>query len=293
MSSFSATIDNNIGSDAEYRAWCQSFEAALLASGFLEVAPDTGQLDMTTMTTPVANTYGGYRIYRAKDSVAAQWPYYIKLEYGLAAGAIAGVMVRRTLGTFSNGAGTLTGPSSSTSVIVGPTATGAGSQLVVGAGGTHSAWVYLLDSTVSTHQSFFMVGRLLDRNDGSAPDPLLFELWTPTLTQTIGTFNYCEGNYSGWLQPGSGLRTIFPLVADAIHNGSSGGNSQVYEGLIYRNGRARALPFVVGRPADLPWTTPGASAFGLNIWGDFHTFLPIPQAAVDGAIVERLAVLWE
>ena len=98
-----AALDTNLGSDAEYQAYIQAVEAAILASGFMEVAPDTGQINPLTVVRPSISTYSGYRIYRAKDSLAATKPLYAKVEYGLGT-ATDRAVIRRTMGTGSNGA---------------------------------------------------------------------------------------------------------------------------------------------------------------------------------------------
>ena len=112
MSAYQATISNVIDTNAKFQAYVQSIEAAFLASGFLEVAPDTGQINPATVVTPSLNAFAGYRIYRAKDALAATKPLYVKLEFGIA-GVAGRPKVQRTTGIGSNGAGTLTGISGS------------------------------------------------------------------------------------------------------------------------------------------------------------------------------------
>lgn len=281
-------IDNVFGSDAEFRAFCQAYEAALLASGFLEVAPDTGQLDLTTMVRPAANSFlAGFRMYRAKDSLSATRPMYIKLEFGLATGTIAGPMVRRTTATGSNGTGTLTGPTLPASIVVSPASIGSGSSALYGGGGPHSAFVYFLDPGNTSHQSLWVTGRLLDQDDGSSTDALLWDAFTAAGTAAINAMSYNDGG-SSWI--GGSFGSVFPAVAEALHTGGNISNSLVFQGMVYRNANTLVFPFLTGKTAELPFTNPDDSKFALNIWGGSHTFLPIPQLAV-GA--QRFAFLWE
>lgn len=95
--------------DATFRAWGSHFSAQILAAGFVK-APDTGQIDWTTVTTPAgANASQGYEIWRFDDPLQATAPIYFKVEYGSAAAATTPATYW-TFGTGSNGSGTLTGP---------------------------------------------------------------------------------------------------------------------------------------------------------------------------------------
>lgn len=99
-------------SDATFRAWGAALSAAIVAGGavFGKLVPttDTGQINWTTVTRPGTNTVAGYEIYKFADTNAGTAPVYIKLEYGT--GTTAAVpQIWVTVGTGSNGSGTLTG----------------------------------------------------------------------------------------------------------------------------------------------------------------------------------------
>lgn len=94
--------------DAEFRLLCQFISNNLQSGGVTKTA-DTGQVDTATVTRPGStNTVAGYEIRTFTDTLQATVPIFIKLEYGT--GATTGQFgVSISVGTGSNGSGTLTG----------------------------------------------------------------------------------------------------------------------------------------------------------------------------------------
>lgn len=107
-SSWSSAIDHS--SDATFRAWGSDISTHLAAIGLVQTA-DTGQINWTTATRPGVNTVAGYEIWRFNDSLQGSAPIFFKLEYGTDSLATR-PMVFITVGTGSNGSGTITGTSS-------------------------------------------------------------------------------------------------------------------------------------------------------------------------------------
>lgn len=103
---YTAVIDHT--SDAGFRAWGAALSANLAAAGLVQTA-DSGQINWSTVTRPSTSTAGGYEIWRFADS-----SLYLKIEYGTGSGANTpnGWI---TVGTGSNGSGTITGQSSTRS----------------------------------------------------------------------------------------------------------------------------------------------------------------------------------
>lgn len=87
---------------AGYRAWGSEFNTKLALVGMVQTA-DTGQINWTTTTLPIANTINGYEIWRLSSS-----NLYFKLSYGTGNATNAPV-IQMQVGTGSNGSGTLTG----------------------------------------------------------------------------------------------------------------------------------------------------------------------------------------
>lgn len=96
------------GTDAEFRAWASAIDARFAAFGWVRTA-DTGQIDFATVLTPTAADQSrGYSIFRMNDALQATTPCFVKIEYG-SAGTAALPAIWTTIGTGTNGAGTLTG----------------------------------------------------------------------------------------------------------------------------------------------------------------------------------------
>ncbi len=97
-------------SDALFRLWGKGLSDAMELVGFTKTA-DTGQIDWTTVAAPVAgSTYQGYEIRQFTDAIQSTVPILVKLEYGsnTTTGGV-GVCIRITVGSASDGGGTLTG----------------------------------------------------------------------------------------------------------------------------------------------------------------------------------------
>lgn len=104
MTTWTTTSTGSHNNVAEFRAWAQEVEAALVAIG-LVVTGDTGQVDLTTMALPAGLVYAGYRIYKTNDGLV---DLYVKLRYGTGGSSTSG-RVEIQVATGTNGAGTLTG----------------------------------------------------------------------------------------------------------------------------------------------------------------------------------------
>lgn len=98
-----------------WKAICQDIHTQLLASG-LDAAADTGQLDITAVgSLPATATFAGFKMYQFDDGVAL--PIFIKLEFGVGVTGLSNVVsavnktirIRVTIGTTTNGSGTVTG----------------------------------------------------------------------------------------------------------------------------------------------------------------------------------------
>jgi hypothetical protein len=90
-------------SDAEFRADALAIHNALKATGGLVQTSDTGQTDFTANT----RASGGYTVYRFNDPDQTSYPLYLRIDWTPAATSRPGFSF--TLGTGSNGSGTITG----------------------------------------------------------------------------------------------------------------------------------------------------------------------------------------
>lgn len=110
MSTRIEIVTHNSG-DAPFRAQCTAIHNALVAFGWVQTS-DTGQMNPATVTRPATTTIAGYLIYRMADALQATAPFFLKVRVG------TGIYTTATnfyfsIGTATDGAGTLTGNYSS------------------------------------------------------------------------------------------------------------------------------------------------------------------------------------
>lgn len=96
-----------LSNDADFQAWVTALHNAINGLGLVQTA-DTGQINPATVTRPGTSTFAGYEIWRFDDSLQSTKPVFLKLEYGIATVADRPALAI-TVGTGSNGSGTLTG----------------------------------------------------------------------------------------------------------------------------------------------------------------------------------------
>lgn len=101
---FTTVIDHT--STAGFRAWGSELSTQLAAVGLVQTA-DTGQINWATVTYTTSNGVAqGYEIWRFVDSTL-----FLKIEYGTGPSGAGFPGLWITVGTGSNGTGTLTGAS--------------------------------------------------------------------------------------------------------------------------------------------------------------------------------------
>lgn len=102
--------------DAEFRTWLAEFSGMLTAAGWPKSA-DTGQINTGSATLPSTNTYGGFEIRYLNDSLHATKPLYCKIEYGTLS-STGRPAIRLSCASATNGAGTLSGTTYLTAVVI-------------------------------------------------------------------------------------------------------------------------------------------------------------------------------
>src|SRR4051812_31701754 len=107
MTVISQQIRPNPADDAQFRDCVQKIRDGITGLGWVRTA-DTGQIDPTTVVKPALTTVAGYDIFRLDDALQATAPFFLKIEYGIGSNT-NNFAWWITIGTASNGAGTLTG----------------------------------------------------------------------------------------------------------------------------------------------------------------------------------------
>ncbi len=106
---FSNALQCTNSTAALFRAWVQFIDDTLLVAGTWVNTADTGQMTIASAAAPVgANSKIGYRVYKMGDALQATAPCFMRLDYGSGSATnTPGIWI--TIGTGSNGSGTITG----------------------------------------------------------------------------------------------------------------------------------------------------------------------------------------
>ena len=87
--------------NADFQAWCQALEAAILAVGLVQV-PQTGEANLATITRPTAlGQLIGWRCYAFNDALQATAPVYIKVFFGSSQSAPSALTSGNSYGLFN------------------------------------------------------------------------------------------------------------------------------------------------------------------------------------------------
>jgi hypothetical protein len=112
MATATATVVCDNSTLANFKSWAQAISSAFSTLGWTQTA-DTGQVNWSTIASVPSSTYV-YEIWEAADSASSTTPIFVKFEYGFSSASVA---FRVTVGSGSNGSGTITGS------VIGPWAT--------------------------------------------------------------------------------------------------------------------------------------------------------------------------
>jgi len=111
--------------DAAFRVWVAEVIAQLIAVGLTQTA-DTGQINTSTVTRASVNTSAGYAIFRFNDTAQSTAPIFIRIDFGSGPSVNTNPLMQLTVGSTTNGAGTIGGIVSGPRAItcgVGPSST--------------------------------------------------------------------------------------------------------------------------------------------------------------------------
>ena len=95
---------NDSSTLANFVSWAQPISAFFATCGWQQ-SSDTGQVNWGTLTTIPGNGAYVYEVWQPNDALPA---YFLKVEYGNYSGSTNSPTVRLTLGTTTNGSGTIT-----------------------------------------------------------------------------------------------------------------------------------------------------------------------------------------
>jgi hypothetical protein len=256
------TLINICGTDALYRTWGTAWNAKFVSMGLVQTA-DTGQINWTTITFPtVINTANGYEIWRFNDTLQSTAPVFLKIEYG--AGGVAGhVSVWITLGSGSNGTGTLTGIPSTRQQI---TCTGVATPVTHYWSGDTNRFTIAVVGTTAATSMFLGVERTVDATGALTSEGCLM-IMRSTSVWVQQAWNQVTGPYTAtWEQS---LGVLGPAVAPF---GVFGSQLAVYP--VFHNKGVFLTPglnIYVYENA----TAAAGSTISFTTYGATHTYMPL------------------
>lgn len=283
MSTFGPTNTINLlTNDADFQAWVTAVHNAIAALGGVVQTADTGQINPATVTRPGTNTSAGYEIWRFNDALQAIAPFFIKLEYGIG-GTATHPSMWLTVGTGTDGAGTLTGNVSTRTQIGSGTPTGSEQLALTGDAGRLS----IFHRRSVTGGVFLHVERPRDENGAVVSDGCIVALWTTS--PGVGYQFVPSPSRTGISVPA--VQTSAPCVSFTGGTSNDGTNVAVSQHHVFF-GKQRFLNIVTVNASDLT----SLSTASVSVLGVTRTYLPLGIAGSgwnSGASSGKPAILFE
>jgi hypothetical protein len=178
MATSTSNLPAYFNNAADFQTWCAGIIAALTTGGgSLTQTTDTGQINTGTVAAPsVSQTASGYAIFKFNDALQATSPVFIKMEFG-SAYTVTTPSMWVTIGTGTNGAGTLTGATTTRQMFASTSAKSAGVTLPTYVQGDGGGFVIAsaYDSTAPGPMMFCAVDRTCD-GTGAATSDGIFQI---------------------------------------------------------------------------------------------------------------------
>lgn len=140
MATASALVDvSSFTTTAKLNAWALALSTAVKAVGLTQTT-DTGQVTWGSVAHPgTTNTKVGYEVYSFNDSSQSANPIFFRIDYGTGASTSgANPNTWLTVGTGSNGSGTITGTAAGMAVTAANTTTTASTNTAMTVGACYS-----------------------------------------------------------------------------------------------------------------------------------------------------------
>lgn len=283
----SGNIKDNFTTDAEFRLLATLVHDHFVAAGLVQTA-DSGQINLASVVKPAAiTTVAGYEVWRFDDTLAGSFPIYFKIEYASNGTSANNAAFWITVGTGSDGAGTITSTALANAGTVqarkqiSVATTGAASGIVLpcyfdymsdGTGFTLAMWP---SATSALGGMGFGIERIRDYDGSATSDG--FNMFYFAQTTTTGTAGFDGRMFlAGSLQPTvqislwpSPQLTLAPLNTSAVM-GTTLYPWPVFTGVLPRLGGPSQLFFGLGRNDLATGVT-----FTLPHYGTSHTWVSL------------------
>lgn len=294
MATASWTSPVSSATDSDFQAWASELYQHLTATGLAQ-ASDTGQLAYPVVVSRpgVNNTAAGYWIFYLNDSLHGSAPIYIKIEPGRGGGAtIPNAWI--TIGTSTDGAGTITGVLSSRYSFTGNTTAGVTVRQSYACGVAGFQGLDWKQGAGTQGAGAFYLARTVDATGAPTGIGCLLLIGGITNQSTIVSITFSTGTVQEYTTPSLG--------ASAIPGGATslilpGGDVQAF--LVF--GAANRVFPVVGVCTTLAVDITANNTFSVALVGvtsrtykagaynGFNSLLPSNIAAAAAGI----AMLWE
>lgn len=277
-------------SDATFRVWIAEVITAMFTLVGLTQTADTGQINTATVTRPgTANTVAGYVIGRFNDTLQSTVPIFFKLEFGTGGTATTSPNMWLTVGTGSNGSGTITGTTTTRNTIVGGVAASNVTTYI-------SRWCYNTSDGIVAFA--WKIGATAADLGGFALGRTCDNTSAPT---NQGYLLFIQG--AGVVTPGGspGISVMYNFVSTLLTTGSPFINSNLNWNpfanttTIVGGATVYVLPFFYYDAAGPSWMafmgtgfasefTSGTSVSLAMVGSTAHTFMPVPGLWVSTSI---------
>lgn len=207
-----ASADIRINDNTRFRAWVQFVSDSLTSIGWAKTA-DSGQIDPATVTAPGgASTAQGYEI-RTSPSETGLTQNYFKIEYGSGQLGAYCKALWLTIGTGSDGAGTITGIFFARKQVSSATAYSGGSvtpgdDWVSGGTGVFRIIATQDGASTTTDYGFALVVQRAHDRSGTNSDHGWFVSWGGTDTSTRPAYEFWPTGANGVAVQQDGLSSV-------------------------------------------------------------------------------------
>lgn len=266
---FSNTLHCSNTASADFQAWIQFVDNTLVTTGGWVNTADTGQLVLASATSPgAANTKVGFRIYHMNDTLQATVPVFMRIDYG--SSSIAGTPgMWITIGTGSNGTGTITGVLYNGGATTAPTVVANDSATTAcdsyGSADTNRCSLLMFVRTGAVDMLLFSIERSKDSSGNDTSDGLLLTFMN-VAGNGVDTAQYVLNTGS---QPPSELATGVAFILN--NHASSAFTSNVGIGLPLHFKSVAQQPgmgVVVVNDGDFV----AEATFTMSLYSNTHTF---------------------
>lgn len=284
-----------LADDATYRAWWDAIRAQMTAVGLVQTA-DTGQLTPASHTRPAAGSYSGYEVWRFADTLQATSPIYLRIRPGTSPSAQDRPRIELTVGTSTNGAGTITGQAGTATTVVPNSSKTAGATLpsLMSHGEGYWHFVTNLDVSSASFGVGFVVERAINTGDPTANGIMTMAL-SPSLSgsqkQVIPPSGTVPGQVSWNSHP-------WPDVTTNGQNSSAGAGFAMLPYMYSAEARGHFTYLLHYNRTDLTADLvelDGVSNPKVDIWGENWSYMAIGDGltALTQGTGNSIAIRWE